>query len=324
MALLAVFYHHVLPRGRACERRREADVERIAVRSDLANDVGLPIAHFGRAGEMRCRSATRYPVGIRRTQAPAAQRRVVRALHDDERIAPEILRRHEPGRSARLGAPADAEAAALADRVALEPAVPAELNAVLGLDRTGAAGQPPADELAEGPLADEADAGRVTLVGDRESALARDRANLGLAKPADREFAVRELPRIQRVQEVALVLPAVHAPQQAATRADAGVMAGRESLRPEPPCVLEADAELYLAIAEHVGVGGPAGFQLREEMREHSLAIIRLEARLVQGDAELLADAPRILEIRGRGAVPILVLGPVRHEEALDAVARIQ
>ena len=64
--------------------------------------------------------------------------------------------------------------------------------------------------------------------------------------------------------------------------------------------------------------------QLGEEVREHALTVLGLEAGLVQRDAEFLADAARILEVGGGRAVAVVVLGPVRHEEGLDAMARIQ
>ena len=180
------------------------------------------------------------------------QRRMIGALHHDERVAREVLGGHEPGRAAGVRAPADAEAAALPDRVALEAPVTADHDALVVLDRPGASRQPAADELAERALADEADPGRVPLVRDRQAALAGDPPHLGLAQAAHGELAVRELPRIQRVQEVALVLVRVDAAQEPATGADARVVAGRKALRAEPPRVLEAYAELDLAVAEDV------------------------------------------------------------------------
>ena len=53
-------------------------------------------------------------------------------------------------------------------------------------------------------------------------------------------------------------------------------------------------------------------------MRKHPLAVLGGETRPVQRDAERLADAPRILKILGRGAVGVLVVLPVGHEQALD------
>ena len=252
------------------------------------------------------------------------QRRMARALDDDERVARNVLRGDEPGRVARVRASADSEAAALAERVALEAAVTADDGAVLCLYRPGAAGNQAADELTERPLADEADAGRVALAGDRQPALARHRPHLGLAQAADRELAVRELARVQRVEEIALVLVQISTAQQAPARADARVVPGREALGAEPLRVLEADAELHLPVAEDVGVRRPPGLEFGQEMREDARLVLGLETRLVQRDAELLADAASVLEVCCGRAICVLVLAPVGHEERLDAMARVE
>jgi hypothetical protein len=131
------------------------------------------------------------------------------SLHDDECVARDVLRRHEPGCRTALAHSADAEPAALPERVALEPRVPADDRAVRRLDRAGTARNPATDEVAEWPLADEADAGRIALVRDGQAAVARDRADFGFHEPTDRELADRKLRRAERVQEVSLVLVAV-------------------------------------------------------------------------------------------------------------------
>jgi hypothetical protein len=244
------------------------------------------------------------------------------ALDDDECVAREVLARDIPGRIPGALASADAETASLADRVSLESAVPANYLAVRCLDGPRLPRQPAAYEIAERTLADEADAGGVPLVGHRQAALAGDAPHLGLAEAADRELAEGELLGAERVQEVALVLAAVGGAQQAAA-VDPRVMAGRVALRAEPLGILEADAEFDLTVAEHVRIGRATGLQLGEKMGEHALAVLRREARLVQRDAELVAHAPRVLEV-GRGrAVTVVVFRPVRHEERLDAVAGV-
>ena len=111
------------------------------------------------------------------------------ALHHDERITLEVLARHEPRFFAAARKTADADSAALAERIALEPAVPADHRAFLGLDRAGTARQPLAHELAEWPLPDGADSRRVALHGVWLPALARDGAEFALA-PAQSTVAL--------------------------------------------------------------------------------------------------------------------------------------
>src|SRR5262245_13890042 len=257
-------------------------------------------------------------------KAGAMERGMLRTLHHDEHIAREVLARDEPGRVATARETADAEAAALAERVALEPAVTPDHAAVLGLDRAGPSGQPLPHELAEGTLSDEADSGRVALLRDRQPTLSGNGADLALAQVPDGELAGCVLLRIQRVQEIALVLVAVDAAQEPAPGTDAGIVACRVTLRSEPPSVVEADAKLHLAVAEDVGVRRAAGLELREKVREDAFAVLGREARLVQRDPEHVADPERVLEVGRRRAVAVVVLGPVRHEEGFDAMAGVE
>ena len=95
-------------------------------------------------------------------------------------------------------------------------------------------------------------------------------------------------------------------------------MRGAEALRP-----LERHAELDLAIAQHVGIRRAAGAMLAQELAEHLLAVLPGEARAVQSNAELGRDRARVLIVLRGGAVAVVVLLPVAHEEALHVVARI-
>ncbi len=81
--------------------------------------------------------------------------------------------------------------------------------------------------------------------------------------------------------------------------------------------IVEADAELDFAIAQDVGVrSAPRGI-LIEEMRKYAFAVLGREAHPMQRNAERFAHPPRILKVRGGGAVSVLVIVPIGHEEAL-------
>ncbi len=247
---------------------------------------------------------------------------VAGTLHDQQRVAREILAGDEPWIVTGALAPADTEPPALAERVALEAAVPPDHLAVFGLDRAGLRGQPASDEIAEGPLADEADAGRIALVRDRQAPVARDAPHLGLGEAADRELAGSELRSIERVQEVALVLGAVDAAQQPAV-VDAGIVPRREALGAQPARVIEANAELHFAVAEHVGIRRTASREFGQEILEHARAIFRSETHAVQGYSKFLRDRPGVLEVGCGGAIAVVVLGPVGHEQRLDLPAGV-
>ena len=117
------------------------------------------------------------------------QQGMVAALNDNQDVPRQVLAGDEPGCFAGAWQATDSEAAALAERIALESPVLADDGAIHRLDRAGTRRQPGPDEVAEGTLADETDAGRVPLAGDRQSALACNCPHFGLAQPADRELA---------------------------------------------------------------------------------------------------------------------------------------
>src|SRR5690606_22620421 len=101
---------------------------------------------------------------------------------------------------ARLRAAA-AETAALADREAVDAAVPAELDAGLVDDPTRPAPrrvEAPLDEIGIGFADDEADVLALGLVRDRELERARERADGGLVEVAEREERRRELGLVER------------------------------------------------------------------------------------------------------------------------------
>src|SRR6185369_3135488 len=115
-----------------------------------------------------------------------------------------VLARDEPRRvfAAALGRaafldPADADALALAERVEAQAHVLADHPAAVVLDRPRRVREVAVQELAERPLADEADAGRVLLLRVRQADLGRDAAHLGLRQLADREQRLRELRLVQ-------------------------------------------------------------------------------------------------------------------------------
>ena len=248
-ALLAVVEDDVLTGRGAAQRLVEMHFDAVGGSGDTAGDIRLPVPDLRGARKFRRRCRSTDPMRRRCRKPGAVERGMVRALHDDERIARDVLARHEPGRVVAAREAADPEAAALAERVALESAVAPDHAAIRGFDRAGPSRQPTAHEIAEGALTDKADAGRVALLRDRQPALPRDGPHLALAEVPDWKHAVRELFRCQRVQEVSLVLVAVHSAQDLPADSDAGVVACCVSLGAKPARIVEADAELDLAVA---------------------------------------------------------------------------
>src|SRR5262245_21071616 len=151
------------------------------------------------------------PGRVLRFQLLLEEQRVIVALHYYELIRLEPLVGDIPGLCGCVGNAADADTLSLADGVEGKPDVLPQPLAVLVHDRAWNLRQVTVQELAERPLADEADAGRVLLRVVRQPGLSREPPHLGLLHFADRKHHARELLLVQAVQEIALVLARIHA-----------------------------------------------------------------------------------------------------------------
>src|SRR5687768_5741670 len=136
---------------------------------------------------------------------------MVVALHHHQLIRIDSFVGHVP----RFPRPAEADAFPQADGVEGKPDVLAEDLSFSGLYWAGHAGQIAIEKLAERPLADEADAGRVLLRVDRQARLARDASHLGFLHLAHRKYHARELVLGMAMQEVALIFCIVCSPEKA-------------------------------------------------------------------------------------------------------------
>ena len=85
---------------------------------------------------------------------------------------------------------------------------------------------------------------------------------------ADREAGIRQLLLVEHVEEIALVLVAIPALEQAIpgiAAVTAHVVPGRHAFRPEVARVLQKHLELDFAVAQHVRVGCAAGFEFGQK-----------------------------------------------------------
>ena len=198
----------------------------------------------------------------------------------------------------------------------------ADDRAVEGFDRPGRPGQVLRQEVAERPLADEADARGVLLRPRRYPFALRDRAHLALRDPAQRKQHGRQLLLRQLMQEIGLVLRPVERLQELDARAGAArprVVAGGDVIGAERARMVEERAELDLAVAEHVGVRRAAGRVLAQEAREHALAVFGGEVDRLELDADDVGHRRGVDEVGARRAVVVgVVVLPVLHEQADD------
>jgi hypothetical protein len=99
----------------------------------------------------------------------AGERGMVVTLYDDQCITNRIFVRDVPSVFGMTRAPTDLESATLAERVVRESAMRAEALAVQRFDRAGRLRNVLCEKVAKRSLADEADAGAVGFVVDRQS-----------------------------------------------------------------------------------------------------------------------------------------------------------
>ena len=98
------------------------------------------------------------------------------------------------------------------------------------------------------------------------------------------------------------------------TDAQLRIVAGRKAHRSKPPRMLETDAELDLAVAQHIGIGCAPRRVLSEKVREDPVTVLAREVDPVQRDSKHAGDGTRVLEVLGGRTVAVVVF-PVRHEK---------
>src|SRR5262245_30199469 len=131
---------------------------------------------------------------------------MVVTLDDDQLVLLEVLAAHVPRAAPAVLHSPDSDPLALSDRVEGQADVFAHRAALWRAHRAGLRRQVAIEELAEGALADEADAGRIALGEIVQARVLRDLPHLGLLQLADREQRSGQLGLVQPVQEIALVL----------------------------------------------------------------------------------------------------------------------
>ena len=152
---------------------------------------------------------------------------------------------------------------------------------------------------------------------------AGDPPDVGLQHATQREYGFCERVRTDRVQEVALVLVRINAFEKCAVAIDhtrARVVARCEQVAAETVSMIAEHAELYLPVAEHIRIGRTSLAVLFQEILEHAVPVLAGKIHMVQGNAELLADSPRILQVLRRGAIAVVIL-PVGHMQRVDVGA---
>ena len=250
-------------------------------------------------------------------------------LHGVEGVAGHVFARDEPGGVVAACAfqPTDAKPLPLADGVEAQSDVAADFAPAVGVhDGAGLRVQVAREKFAERPLADEADAGGVFFARVGQADFFGQPPHLALVHVAKRKEAARELRLCQAVQEVALVLAAVHALEQFkqaafAVLAHARVVAGGDFFRAKLHGVVKKGFELDFGVAEHVWVGRASSLVFVQKLREHALAVVGGEVDVFQLDAYHVGGGGGVNEVLAAGAVFVVIVAfPVLHEDARDLV----
>src|SRR5437763_13067841 len=250
--------------------------------------IGLAVAHL-HAAAVRLAARGAEPMPRSRGECAARQQRMIVSLHDDERVALAILRRHVPGLLGVAVPSAQAQAGALAERIERQSLVGPEPLPGGRFDGPGGPLEEARQKLAKRALADEADAGAVGLVEHRQPGTARALAHGAFLQLAQRHQRARQLLARHGVQEIALILggiPRLVEPRALGSLLQPGVVPGREMRRAQAPRPLKRDAELDLPVAQHVRIGRAAGAVLAQKMPEYALTVLEREAGAMQSNAE--------------------------------------
>jgi len=152
-----------------------------------------------------------------------------------------------------------------------------------------------------------------------------DSPNLVFLQISQREHGFGEGVGTDGVQEIALVLVQVSGLKQqglAVYLRRTCIVAGRKQFTAKALRMLSEYAELYLTVAQDIGIGGPSRGILVEEKLEYPVPVLFGEIDVVQRDVELLADVAGVLQVGGGRAVAVFVL-PIRHVQRVHLGASL-
>ena len=158
------------------------------------------------------------------------------------------------------------------------------------------------------------------LVADAQASRAGAVAHLALQQVPHGEQAALKLRTRHGLQEIALVLVAVHALAQLERRTEfaaTGVVAGGDGVEAQHGRVVEEQLELDLAVAQHVRIRRVSAPIVVEEAREDVVPVFGGEVGGVQANAEHVAHRLGVLVVDfGSAVLGAVVLFPVLHEQA--------
>src|SRR5260370_10314063 len=158
-------------------------------------------------------------------------------------------------------------------------------------------------------VGNEADFVALVLFSDGQSHLAGQGADLCLGHFAQRKQSARELSLGETEEKIGLVFAGIYSPSQLETACagilrDAGIMAGGDLRCGDAVRQVEKLIELDEVITECAGNGRTASQVFGDKGLDYLVLELVLEVDDVVRDAELLSDAPGIINIIERAAAP--------------------
>ena len=200
--------------------------------------------------------------------------------------------------------------------------------AVGGFDHPRLSRQIALQKILEAPFPNEADPGTVPLARVVESRLRGDAAHLGFFQIADREQRPGELGLAQRVNEIGLILAAVHSleqPEAPFPGFDAGVVTRGDQLGAQPQRIIQKGLELDFLVTEYVGIGRPSRRVFGQKDLKHMVPVFGREIDGLQRNTQAVTDGLRVGQIfLGRAIFGAVILIPVFHEQASHRIALFQ
>ena len=301
----AVVHHHGLARSDPLGRVEQVDGHGVLVGGhDRPVLLAVGTQLHGALQRHPGRGSGAAPAWPDRLEALDGQRR---ARTDGHRAGDRLDVEHVAGASVRSGR-ADAEALALADRVAPAALVLAE-HVAAGVDdgsTTVDVAQLLGEPAAGVAVADEADVVAVRLVGDGQTTPVGLLADDPLRGVAQREHRVRELVLGEHAEDVGLVLRhvlgPVHLDQPVGAGAQLRVVTGDHCVEAERDRPVEHGRELDLLVAAQAGVGRAALGVLLQEVLDDVLVEAVAHVPDVERDPDDVGCTPGVVGVLDRAA----------------------
>ncbi len=245
---------------------------------------------------------------------------MVFTLRHQQPVLCQILSDHKPAFPG--SAAADTQASSLSHRIVHQAVMMPDHFSFRAHHVSGLSRQIGAEELFEVALPDKAYPGGILLMTYRQTVRLRIGAHFRLRHAAHRKHCLSELLCMHHIQEITLILPRVHTPEQPAFPVGSDKMPRGHAVSAQLHGKIQKSLELDFPVTQHIRIRRSACLVFLEKIAEHPVPVFPGKVDRIVGNADQITHRAHVRPVFLCTAHPVFVgLFPVLHKHADDVVS---